>query len=109
VLGFVVSIPIAGPTSALVFRHGLQGQYEEGFSIACGAGIGEGMYAGIAYWGFGNFLTNIDWLLPFSKVLGAVLLLVIGTLFMRYESTPVKDKVPPPPHPHPRRTTTTTH
>jgi threonine/homoserine/homoserine lactone efflux protein len=73
----------------------LQGQYEEGFSIACGAGIGEGMYAGFAYWGFGSFLSKMDWLLPFSKVLGAVLLLAIGTIFMRYDGVPAaKDKVP---------------
>lgn len=41
IFGFLGSIPIAGPTSAMVFRLGIQGKYRSGLAIASGGAIAE--------------------------------------------------------------------
>ncbi|OQR92189.1 hypothetical protein ACHHYP_03971 [Achlya hypogyna] len=85
--GFLGSIPIAGPTSAMVLKMGIQGEYWAAQSIA----LGGATYAGVAFWGFGSFLAGLDFLLPLSKVLGAVMLLGIGTYFLRLDVRPPMD------------------
>ncbi|POM73041.1 Hypothetical protein PHPALM_10151, partial [Phytophthora palmivora] len=64
--GFLGSVPIAGPTSAMVLKLGIQGKYSAGFTIAVGGAISEATYAGIAFWGFGSFLAGAKFLLPVS-------------------------------------------
>jgi hypothetical protein len=39
--GFMGSVPIAGPTSAMVLRVGIQGEYETALTIAVGGAISE--------------------------------------------------------------------
>ncbi|ETV86277.1 hypothetical protein, variant [Aphanomyces astaci] len=86
--GFVGSIPIAGPTSAMVLKMGIQGQYWDAQTVALGGAVAEATYAGVAYWGFGSFLVGVGWLLPVSKILGACMLLVVGVVFLRLEVQP---------------------
>ena len=43
--GFVGSVPIAGPVSALVFRCGIDGRFKRGQGIAIGAAVAEAGYA----------------------------------------------------------------
>ena len=40
-LGFVGSIPVAGPTSALILKLGIQGQYWSGRGVAIGGACAE--------------------------------------------------------------------
>ncbi|TMW68362.1 hypothetical protein Poli38472_005830 [Pythium oligandrum] len=89
--GFLGSVPIAGPTSAMVLKLGIQGKYQAGLTIAFGGAISEATYAGIAFWGFGSFLAGATFLLPVSKVLGAIMFTVIGTIFLRMEVKPSLD------------------
>ncbi|ETW07599.1 hypothetical protein H310_02075 [Aphanomyces invadans] len=86
--GFLGSIPIAGPTSAMVLKMGIQGQYWDAQTVALGGAVAEATYAGVAYWGFGSFLVGVGWLLPVSKILGACMLLVVGIVFLRLEVQP---------------------
>ncbi|RMX67222.1 hypothetical protein DD238_001124 [Peronospora effusa] len=65
--GFLGSVPIAGPTSAMVLKLGIQGKYTAGLTIAIGGAISEATYAGFAFWGFGSFLAGAKFLLPLSK------------------------------------------
>ncbi|EQC39827.1 hypothetical protein SDRG_03247 [Saprolegnia diclina VS20] len=94
VFGFLGSIPIAGPTSAMVLKMGIQGEYWAAQSIALGGAAAEATYAGVAFWGFGSFLAGLDFLLPLSKVLGAIMLLAIGTYFLRLDVRPQIDTDP---------------
>ena len=81
VCGFVGSIPIAGPVAVLVVERGLGGRAREGLAIAIGASIAEGVYAGLAFLGMTAVLARFPWMLPVSRVLGAVILVALGLYF----------------------------
>uniref|UniRef100_K3WRK4 Uncharacterized protein n=1 Tax=Globisporangium ultimum (strain ATCC 200006 / CBS 805.95 / DAOM BR144) TaxID=431595 RepID=K3WRK4_GLOUD len=86
--GFLGSVPIAGPTSAMVLKLGIQGKYQAALTIAFGGALSEATYAGIAFWGFGSFLAGAKFLLPVSKVLGAVMFTVVGIVFLKSDMKP---------------------
>ncbi len=81
ICGFVGSIPIAGPVAVLVVERGLGGRGREGLALAGGAAIAEGIYAGLAFLGMTAALARFPWLLPVSRVLGAVILVALGLYF----------------------------
>lgn len=80
-LGFVGSMPLAGPISALVFGRGLCGRYRSGELIALGAGIAESFYAFLAYWGMSQLLDRHPGLVIASRGAAAVILVVLGLHF----------------------------
>lgn len=43
--GFLGSVPVAGPTSAMVLKLGIQGKYHAGLTIAVGGAISEAVRA----------------------------------------------------------------
>lgn len=90
--GFVGSMPIAGPVSALVFARALQGRPREAFHIAVGAAVAETIYAGLAFWGFAELLRRYAWVEALSNVVAALILLVLGVLFVRYKGTAALDE-----------------
>lgn len=81
-LGFVGSVPVAGPISALVVERGVQGRFKAGAFIALGGGVVEAIYAFLAFWGFSTFLVEHPVIVPVSRGLGALVLLVLGTTFV---------------------------
>ncbi len=91
ICGFVGSIPIAGPVAVLVLERGLGGRAREGLSIAIGASIAEGLYAGCAFLGMTAVLARFPWMLPVSRVLGAVILVALGLYFAFRKSKPPGD------------------
>lgn len=95
--GFVGSVPIAGPVSALVFRSGIDGHFRRGHGIALGAALAEAAYAFLAFWGFSAFLTRYSFVMPLSKLLGGVILIALGITFLRRPASGLK---PPPPANH---------
>ena len=44
-LGFLGSVPITGPISALVFQDGMRRRWSHGFSVGLGSGVVEGGFA----------------------------------------------------------------
>jgi threonine/homoserine/homoserine lactone efflux protein len=82
-LGFVFSMPVAGPVSLLVFGRGLQGRGRSGVSLALGSSIAESMYAYLAFWGFSALLASYAWIEPLSRALTCVLLTALGVRFAR--------------------------
>lgn len=84
--GFVGSIPVAGPISALVFSRGLQGRSRSGVFIAAGGAIAEAAYAFLAFWGFSAYLTRYAFIVPTSRALAAVILTALGISFIRARS-----------------------
>lgn len=81
-MGFLGSVPIAGPIAALVLRRGLQGRVWSGFYVGIGASVAEGLYAYLAFWGMGSLLSRYPWVEEASRALGAVLLVGLGILFI---------------------------
>ena len=81
VSGFVGSIPVAGPTGVLILERGLAGKRVEAFEIAVGAAIAETGYALLAFLGMTAALSELPWLLPVARILGAVLLLALGLYY----------------------------
>ncbi len=80
--GFVGSMPLAGPISALVFARGLCGRYRSGQLIAAGAGIAESLYAFLAYWGMSQLLQRYSWVVLASRGAAAIILSALGVLFL---------------------------
>lgn len=81
--GWLASVPIAGPISALVVARGIEGRFKAGGYIAFGGGLVEAMYAFLAFWGFGTFLAQYPLIEPLSQAGGAIVLGVLGVMFMR--------------------------
>lgn len=81
--GFIGSVPIAGPISALVFRSGVAGRTRRGQGIALGSAVGEAIYAFLAFWGVGAVFDRWPMLGPLSKVAAGVILVTMGIVFIR--------------------------
>jgi len=87
VLGFLFgwfgSVPVAGPIAALVVTRGMQGRFRAGAYIALGGGVVEAAYAFLAFLGFSSFLTDYPLVIPISRGVAAVVLLILGITFAR--------------------------
>lgn len=93
-LGFFGSIPVAGPIAVLVLARGLSARFKSGFFIALGSAIAEGLYAALAFWGFGALIGEYPWVEPVTRAAGAAVLLVLGVVLVR--SKPHPEDAPPP-------------
>lgn len=80
--GFVGSMPIAGPISALVFTRALRGRMQEGLFIAIGGALAEAIYAALAFWGFAALLEKYDWIQSVSNGVASLILAVLGVMFL---------------------------
>ncbi len=83
ILGFVGSVPITGPVAVLVSERGLSNRSREGIRIAIGAAAIEGVYACLAFWGIGTVIKEFPAVVPVSRLLVGVVLLIIGAYFVR--------------------------
>lgn len=91
VFGWVGSIPVAGPISALVVTRGLEGRFSSGVWIAVGGGVVEALYALLAFWGFSTYLAAYPILVPISRGAGAVVLIALGVVFLTKRDTEPRD------------------
>lgn len=83
VVGFLGSMPLAGPIALLVFRKGMHHKYLEGGALALGAALAEALYCALAVFGFGHLFQRYPAVEPIAKLLGGVLMLGLGIMFMR--------------------------
>jgi len=83
VLGFFGSVPVAGPVSALVLRRGLEGRVRSGGFVALGAGLAEGLYALLAFWGFAELVEGNPRVAVVSLGATATILFGLGLSFLR--------------------------
>ncbi len=90
--GFIGSIPVAGPVSALVLSRGIQGRFRSGIFISLGAGIAEATYAFLAFWGFSTYLTRYSFIVPVSRAAAAVILAILGYSFLISKTGDLKDR-----------------
>lgn len=82
-LGFVGSMPVAGPIAALVFARGAEGRFRSGVFIALGGALGEAIYVFGVFYGFSAVLTRYEWIVPVSRAAAAIILTVLGIAFVR--------------------------
>jgi threonine/homoserine/homoserine lactone efflux protein len=94
-LGFVGSIPVAGPISLLVFAQGVARRYQNALAIAAGGAAAEGLYACFAFWGYGQLLAKYPFIRPISQALGALLLIGIGVAFAWRREPPASEPATP--------------
>jgi len=92
-LGFVGSVPIAGPISAIVLQRGLARRYASAAYVGAGAAVGEGIYAFLAFWGFASLLSAHLWVDVLARAIAAVILVVLGIVFLRFRA-PTADDAP---------------
>jgi threonine/homoserine/homoserine lactone efflux protein len=83
VLGYVGSIPAAGPLALLIVASGLERDVPRGARLAVGGATAEGLYALVAFWGVGEALPRHPLLFPAARGIGAVLLVLLGFALFR--------------------------
>ena len=86
VFGFLGSIPVAGPISALVLHRGLNRRYASAIWVGWGGALAEGLYALVTFFGFAKYLAQYPWIDTVSRGLAAVILIGLGISFMRYKT-----------------------
>jgi threonine/homoserine/homoserine lactone efflux protein len=91
VFGFVGSMPLAGPIAILAMARASRGKYSEAMRVGLGAAVAEGLYAGVAFWGFTTFLANHAFVVPLSHAVTAIVLAAIGARFVFWKPTEDKD------------------
>jgi len=85
-LGFLGSIPIAGPTSVIVVKNTLEKGNREGLDIAAGAALAEAVYAFFAFWGLTAALVRFPGMVNAARIAGAVLIMVVGVYLARFRT-----------------------
>jgi len=86
-LGFIGSIPIAGPTSVIVLKNTLEKGNREGLDIAAGAGLAEAIYAFFAFWGLTTALVRFPGMVNAARIVGAALIVVVGVYLVLYRTS----------------------
>jgi threonine/homoserine/homoserine lactone efflux protein len=77
-LGFVGSIPPAGPISILVLHDALRGQRGSALCVAIGGAIAETGWCALAFWGVSSLLQRAQALTTTARIIASVLLLAAG-------------------------------
>ena len=93
--GFIGSIPIAGPAAVLVVQRSLDGHARAALFCGVGTAIAEAGYAVLAFLGMTAALAEFPWLLPASRVLGAVILVALGLYFALARRKHPEGQAPP--------------
>lgn len=89
VIGFFSAVPVAGPISALILRRAIKGRTRNVKGIAAGSALAEAIYVFLALWGFGSLFSRYDFVTPLSKGFGALILTLLGLLFVFKPGKPV--------------------
>jgi threonine/homoserine/homoserine lactone efflux protein len=88
VMGFLGSMPIAGPIAVLVLERGLVRRGREGLGVALGAAAAETIYAFLAFWGLGHIIYASPGLLQASRLIGAGVMITLGIYLANRKSPP---------------------
>jgi len=83
IMGFLGSVPVAGPIAILVVSRGVAGRPRHGIAIAAGGAIPEAIYCGLAFLGMGTLFTTYPSIGLAARALAGVILLVLGFYFIR--------------------------
>jgi threonine/homoserine/homoserine lactone efflux protein len=95
VLGYIGSMPVAGPIALLVLGRGLENRSRNGLALAFGAAIAESIYAYLAFWGFGAVLERYPWIEEGARFGAAIALVALGVHFYRRRHQAAAPAPPP--------------
>ncbi len=90
--GYVGSMPLAGPIAVLMLSRAAQGRFSEALRVGIGAGLAEGIYAGVAFWGFTTFLARNAIVVPVSQAAATAVLTSLGVVFMFWRPSEKRDE-----------------
>jgi threonine/homoserine/homoserine lactone efflux protein len=85
VFGFIGSMPLMGPIAVLVVSRCAERKYGEALRLGLGGGAAEGFYASIAFFGFATFFADHPLILPISRGVTAVVLVLLGIHFAQWK------------------------
>jgi threonine/homoserine/homoserine lactone efflux protein len=89
--GFVGSMPLAGPISVMIISRAARKRFGDAYRLGIGAAVAEGMYATIAFWTFARLLSRHPLVVPVSHGVTAVILVGLGSWFVRWSPKDKKD------------------
>jgi threonine/homoserine/homoserine lactone efflux protein len=76
--GFVGSVPVSGPSAALVLHRALEGRIRSAFALASGAALVEGAYAYLAFRGLASASERYGWIERIAPIAAAAASLGVG-------------------------------
>jgi threonine/homoserine/homoserine lactone efflux protein len=93
-MGFLGSMPIAGPISSLVFHRGMDGRFWEGWAIGLGGALAEGIYCALAVYGLGALYDRFPVFTTLTQGIRILLPLILGLFFLLTKRASVQDPMP---------------
>lgn len=94
ILGFLGSVPVAGPIAVLVLERSLAQRYADAEGIAVGGAVAESFYAAAAFLGFGVLVQRFPVLLVVARAAGALILLVVAYALWSGRNRPIETRQP---------------
>jgi threonine/homoserine/homoserine lactone efflux protein len=82
-VGFIFSVPVAGPISILIASHALKGEGRYCIRIAFGAAIIDFFYCFIAVFGFTHLYIRYERFIPYFLIAGSLLIFIYGARTIR--------------------------
>jgi threonine/homoserine/homoserine lactone efflux protein len=82
-VGFMFSVPVAGPISILITSHALKGEGRYCMRVAVGAAIFDFIYCFIAVFGFAHIYLRYERTFPFILTAGSLLIFYYGVKILR--------------------------
>lgn len=77
-VGFIFSMPVAGPISVLIVSNALKGNLRYCYLLTIGASLSDFIYAFIAVFGLSRFYSAYKPLIPYLMILGAIFVGYMG-------------------------------
>ena len=93
-MGFLGSMPIAGPISSLVFHRGMDGRFWEGWAIGLGGALAEGIYCALAVYGLGALYDRFPVFTTLTQGMRFLLPLMLGLYLLLTKRANVHDPMP---------------
>jgi threonine/homoserine/homoserine lactone efflux protein len=93
-MGFLGSLPTAGPVGMLVASRALTGRPRSGLHVALGSAVAEATYALVAFWGFAVVLARFPQLVAASRILACILFAAMGLYLVLRGVAPTVPGVP---------------
>jgi threonine/homoserine/homoserine lactone efflux protein len=82
-VGFIFSVPVAGPISILITSHALKGESRYCIRAACGAAILDFIYCFISVYGFTHLYLRYEHVIPYVLIAGSLLIFYFGIQIIR--------------------------
>ncbi|HEY1954500.1 MAG TPA: LysE family transporter [Polyangiaceae bacterium] len=95
-MAFFGSMPPVGPIAVLLLERGVSGRDQEGRQIAHGAAIAETIYCALAMAGVSELMSRYPVVETGARVVGVVILIVLGVHFARLKIKPPETHVDAP-------------